>query len=55
MIWHHSKFYNSNDRITNLLNKISNQIIQHCKAKINVDDMLAGDVEKYIEDLNDAI
>jgi dynein heavy chain len=44
MIWHHSKFYNSNDRTTNLLNKISNQIIQRCKAKINVDDMLDGDV-----------
>ena len=30
------------------LNKISNQIIQRCKAKINVDDMLDGDVEKCI-------
>jgi len=55
MIWHHSKFYKSNERISGLLYKISNQIIQRCKAKINVDDMLDGDVEKCIEDLNDAI
>jgi dynein heavy chain len=55
MIWHHSKFYKSNERISGLLYKISNQIIQRCKANINVDDMLDGDVEKCIEDLNDAI
>jgi hypothetical protein len=47
--------YKSNERISGLLYKISNQIIQRCKAKINVDDMLDGDVEKCIEDLNDAI
>ncbi len=55
MIWHHSKFYKSNERISGLLYKISNQIIQRCKANINVDDMLDGDVQKCIDDLNDAI
>jgi len=44
MIWHHSKYYRSNERISGLLYKISNQIIQRCKAQINVDDMLEGDV-----------
>ena len=55
MIWQHSKFYKSNERISGLLYKISNQIIQRCKANINVDDMLDGDVQKCIDDLNDAI
>ncbi len=44
MIWQHSKYYNSSERISSLLCKISNQVIQRCKAKINIDDMLDGDV-----------
>lgn len=55
MIWEHSKYYNSVERISGLLHKISNEVIQRCKAKINVSDMLDGDVEKCIRDLNDAI
>lgn len=55
MIWEHSKYYKSNERISGLLQKISNEIIQRCKAKINVSDMLDGDVEKCIQDLTDAI
>lgn len=55
MIWEHSKYYKSNERISGLLHKISNEIIQRCKAKINVSDMLDGDVEKCIQDLTDAI
>jgi dynein heavy chain len=55
MIWEHSKFYKSNERISGLLHKISNEIIKRCKQQINVDDMLDGDVEKCIEDLKDSI
>jgi len=55
MIWQHSKYYNSSERISGLLYKISNQVIQRCKAKINIDDMLDGDVENCMQDLNDAI
>jgi len=55
MIWEHSKYYKSNERISGLLHKISNEIIQRCKAQIDVEDMLDGDVEKCIKDLNDAI
>lgn len=55
MIWQHSKYYNSNERISGLLHKISNEVIQRCKAKINVSDMLDDDVQKCIRDLNDAI
>jgi dynein heavy chain len=39
----------------NLLTKISNQIIKRCRAKINKDDMLDGDVDKCINDLNESI
>lgn len=31
MIWEHSKFYKSNERISGLLHKISNEIIKRCK------------------------
>lgn len=44
MIWDHSKYYNSSERISGLLHKISNEIIKRCKAQINVSDMLDGDV-----------
>lgn len=55
MIWQHSKYYNSSERVSGLLYKISNQVIQRCKAKINIDDMLDGDVENCMQDLNDVI
>ena len=48
MIWEHSKFYKSNERISGLLHKISNEIIKRCKDQINVENMLDGDVEKCI-------
>lgn len=38
-----------------LLTKISNQINKRCRAKINKDDMLEGDVEKCIRDLDESI
>lgn len=38
-----------------LLTKISNQIIKRCRAKINKDDMLEGDVEKCMADLDESI
>ena len=52
MISQHSKYYNSSERISGLLYKISNQVIQRCKAKISIEDMLEGDVEKCMQDLN---
>ena len=38
-----------------LLTKISNQIIKRCRSKINKDDMLEGDVEKCMRDLDESI
>jgi len=37
------------------LHKISNEIIKRCKSQINISDMLDGDVEKCIQDLQDSI
>lgn len=48
MIWEHSKHYNSPERVSGLLHKISNEIIKRCKSIINIHDMLDGNVEKCI-------
>ena len=55
LIWNESAHYNTVDRIKSLLTKISNQIIQRCKAKIKKEDMLDGDVEKCMSDLDESI
>lgn len=55
IIWEMSKHYNTEERMKGLLTKISNQIIKRCRAQINKDDMLEGDVEKCIMDLDESI
>ena len=55
MISDKSKYYNSPDQIISLLRKISNEIIKRCREQINLEDMLDGDVEKCMQDLNDSI
>ena len=55
LVWELSKFYNTPERMKGLLTKISNQIIKRCRAKINKDDMLTGDVEKCMADLDESI
>ena len=55
MIWEKSQYYNTNERIQGLLHKISNEIIQRCKKQINIKDMLEGDVEKCMQDLEESI
>ena len=55
MIWELSEFYNTSDRICGLLTKVSNEIIKQCKKKINIDEILDGDVIKCIQDLNESI
>lgn len=55
IIWELSKYYNTTERMKGLLTKISNQIIKRCRAKINKDDMLEGDVEKCMRDLDESI
>ena len=46
LIFEMSTHYWSEERMKGLLTKISNQIIKRCRAKINVNDMLEGDVDK---------
>lgn len=55
IIWELSKHYNTPERMKGLLTKISNQIIKRCRHKINKDDMLSGDVEKCMQDLQESI
>lgn len=50
-----SKFYNTKDRISGLLRKISNEIIHRCRAEISLDDIFEGDIELAIESLEDSI
>lgn len=53
-IWETSQFYNTPDRVTGLLRKISNEIINRCITIINVDDMLGQDVLKCMDDLEES-
>ena len=55
MISDHSNYYNSSERIQGLLHKISNEIINRCRDAISIKDMLDGDVEKCLRDLEDSI
>lgn len=44
MIWTVSKYYNTDQQLTNLLRKVSNQIIIQCSKKIDLDEIFHGDV-----------
>jgi len=50
-----SKFYNTEDRLTGLLRKISNQIISRSCAKIVLDDVFNGDVSESMVSLSESI
>ena len=55
MIWSLSRFYNTEERLTGLLRKISNEIIHRCRAKISLDDVFDGDVDASIVTLEESI
>eukprot|EP01083_Nonionella_stella_P177342 623003_1 len=50
MIWSTSTYYSTNDRLTSLLRKVSNQIIIQCSNVINLNEILSSS-----SNLNDAI
>ena len=50
-----SKFYNTEDRLTGLLRKISNQIIRRCCDKISLDEIFNGDIEESMACLDQTI
>eukprot|EP00736_Rhodelphis_marinus_P013382 Rmarinus@m.14828 len=45
-IWKVSQYYNTPERVTGLLRKVSNEIINRCCAKIALADVFDGDVSK---------
>ena len=45
LIWRHSRFYNSAERLAGLLRKVSNEIINRCRASISMGEILDGDVQ----------
>ncbi|KAL9644994.1 hypothetical protein ABK040_004487 [Willaertia magna] len=50
-----STSYNTSERITGLLKKISNEIIHICTEKISLSDIFNGNVDKSMEILNQSI
>lgn len=46
MVWNISRFYNTPERLTGLLRKVSNEIIARCCSVIDLDDIFGGDIFK---------
>eukprot|EP00741_Cyanophora_paradoxa_P024938 tig00000056_g24072.t1 len=55
MIWAVSGFYNTPERVTGLLRKVSNEIIARCCAKISLSDIFDNDAEGAIVVLQESI
>jgi dynein heavy chain len=55
MIWNTSQNYNVPERLTGLLRKVSNEIINRCSAEIKIADILDGNVEASVGTLKDSI
>ncbi|KAJ3403337.1 hypothetical protein HDV05_007876, partial [Chytridiales sp. JEL 0842] len=55
LIWSNSKYYNSKERLTSLLRKVSSEIIRRCCAKVSLDEIFHGDVQASIASLQDSI
>ncbi|KAJ3206517.1 Dynein heavy chain 2, axonemal [Entophlyctis luteolus] len=55
MIWANSKNYNTKERLTSLLRKVSSEIISRCCAKISLDEIFHGDVQASMTSLQDSI
>ena len=54
-IWSHSHFYNTVDRVSGLLRKVSNEIIERCKNKVNLKDVWEGNVDVVMPILEQSI
>ena len=48
LIWRYSKFYNTPDRLAGLLRKVSNEIINRCRASISIREILMGALSQSI-------
>ena len=48
MVWNLSRFYNTPERLTVLLRKLSNEIINRCCSVISLADVFSGDVDSVM-------
>jgi hypothetical protein len=48
MVWNLSRFYNTPERLTVLLRKLSNEIINRCCSVISLTDVFSGDVDNVM-------
>jgi len=55
MIWTCSSYYNTNERITGLLRKVSTQIINQCTKQINLKEIFEGDIKRSMQVLRESI
>jgi dynein heavy chain len=55
LIWSTSRFYNTPDKLTGLLRKVSSEIITRCCAKISLEQIFGGDVLASIVTLYESI
>ena len=55
LIWRYSRFYNSAERLAGLLRKVSNEIINRCRASISIAEILDGDVQLSMDALSQSI
>jgi dynein heavy chain len=55
MIGANSTYYNTRDRLTSLLRKVSNEIMRRCCATISLDEIFHGDVQLSMASLQDSI
>ncbi|XP_065644391.1 dynein axonemal heavy chain 2 isoform X2 [Hydra vulgaris] len=55
IIWVNSQHYRSRERITGLLRKVSNEIINRCSSKISLENIFNGNVKENMKRLNDSI
>lgn len=55
MVWAITQFYNTPERLTGLLRKLSNEIINRCSATIQLDDVFSGNVMSVMETLKQSV
>lgn len=55
LVWRYSRFYNTDERLTGLLRKVSNEVIARCRGAISTREILDGDVEASTVTLEQSI
>ena len=55
MVWNISRFYNTPERVTVLLRKLSNEIITRCCAVIDLPAVFTGNVDGVMTSLKQSI